>query len=233
MNTSSIYENGTYLSNNPTWHEEDSQWKAKQIDHILKKNNIRPLTICEIGCGSGEVLNQLSNHYDTQVSFSGYDISPQAFDRCHKKEKHNLHFFLKDLLTDHEAVFDVAMAIDVFEHVEDYFEFLRKFKEKGEYKIFHIPLDLSAQAVLRNSPILNARATVGHIHYFMKDTALAILKETGYEILDYFYTKGSLELPNDNWKTNLLKLPRKLSFHIHQDMAVRILGGFSLLVLTK
>ena len=79
------------------------------------------------------------------------------------------------------------MAIDVFEHVEDYFGFLRKLREKAEYKIFHIPLDLSVQTVLRSSPIIKGRKSVGHIHYFTKETALETLKDTGYEIIDYFY----------------------------------------------
>lgn len=233
MNTNTIYENGTYLNQNLTWHEEDSPWKAKQIGKMLRKNNINPSTVCEIGCGAGEILNCLANDYDAKVLFSGYEISPQAFELCKRKENQNLHFFLKDMLDEREASFDVVMANDVFEHVEDCFGFLRKFREKGEYKIFHIPLDLSVQSVLRSSPILQRRESVGHIHYFTKETALALLKDTGYEVVDVCYTNSSLELPNLSWKAKLMKLPRKVFFSIHQDLAVRILGGFSLLVLAK
>jgi hypothetical protein len=233
MGTKTVYEDGTYLDNNPTWHEEDSPWKAKKIEKILRKNNVDPSTICEVGCGAGEILNCLANDYGVNVIFSGYEISLQDFEICKKKEKQNLHFFLKDLLDERDASFDAVMAIDVFEHIDDYLGFLRKFQAKGEYKVFHIPLDLSVQTVLRSSPILKRRASVGHIHYFTKETALATLKDTGYEVVDYFYTNDSLELPNRGWKANLLKLPRKLLFSIHQDLAVRIFGGFSLLVLAK
>ena len=131
------------------------------------------------------------------------------------------------------AQFDIVMAIDVFEHVEDCFGFLRKLKEKAEYKIFHIPLDLSVQTVLRSSPIIHGRKSVGHIHYFTKETALETLKDTGYLIIDYFYTGGSLELPNRGWKANILKIPRKLAFLLNKDLAVRLLGGYSLMVLAK
>lgn len=230
MNYKTIYEDGTYLKNNPTWHEQDSTWKAKQILKILKKNNLNPKTICEIGCGAGEILNCLSNAFDDNLVFSGYEISPQAFEICKKKSKHNLHFLFKDLLNEREATFDVLLAIDVFEHVEDYFVFLRKLQKKGAYKIFHIPLDLSVQSVLRSSPILNIRRSGGHIHYFTKEIALATLEDTGYKLIDYFYTASTLELP---YLMGRLKLPRKLFFSINQDLAVRILGGFSLLVLAK
>lgn len=228
----SIYQDGTYLDNNQTWHEEDSPWKAKQIIEIMKRNSLEPSTACEVGCGAGEILNQLSlNKKDTH--FFGYEISPQAFSLCEKKTKPKLSFFLEDLLQDNEEFFDIVMAIDVFEHVEDYFSFLRKLKSKGEYKIFHIPLDLSVQSVLRSSPILNGRKSVGHIHYFTKETALATLSDTGYEVLDYFYTSGTLDLPNRGWKANLLSIPRRVSYAINKDLAVRILGGCSLLVLAR
>lgn len=198
-----------------------------------QKNNVDPSTICEIGCGVGEILNCLANDYSTTIIFSGYEISPQAFGICQKIKRKNIHFFLKNLLDEEDVLFDIIMAIDVFEHIDDYLGFLRKLRTKGGYKVFHIPLDLSVQAILRSAPILKARESVGHIHYFTKETALATLKDAGYEVVDYFYTNGSLELPNRGWRANLLKLPRKLFFFIHQDLTVRILGGFSLLVLAK
>jgi len=206
-----IYEDGTYLEKNPSWHEEDSPWKARQIRNVIKRNSLNPKTICEIGCGAGEILNQLSGQYTDDKEFFGYEISPQAFELCSKKSKTNLTFKLSDLLEDNDAYFDVVMAIDVFEHVEDYLGFLRKLKEKAEYTIFHIPLDLSVQTVLRSSPIIEGRKSVGHIHYFTKETALETLKDTGYEIVDYFYTGVSLELPNRGWKANLLRIPRKIA----------------------
>src|SRR5271157_1732576 len=194
MDAKSIYKDGAYLAKNPSWHEEDSPWKAKQIARMLSENNISPSTVCEVGCGAGEILNCLTTHYEANVQFCGYEISPQAFDICKKKERPNLHFFLKDLLLNEAGSrFDVVMAIDVLEHVEDYFAFLRRLRSRGEYEVFHIPLDLSVQWVLRSSPILKLRATVGHIYYFTKETALATLADTGYEVIDYFYTRGSLE----------------------------------------
>jgi len=227
-----IYNDGTYLESNPTWHEEDSPWKAMQIRKIIENNPIDPNRICEIGCGAGEILRQLAEHYNHK-EFFGYEISAQAFKLCESKSRPNLNFKHLDLLQEDTEYFDVVMALDVFEHVEDYFSFLRRLKEKAEYKIFHIPLDLSVQTVLRSSPILRARKSVGHIHYFTKETALETLKDTGYEIIDYFYTGGLLELPNRGWKANLLKVPRKITFLINENLAVRFLGGYSLMVLTR
>jgi len=233
MSPETIYEDGTYLAKNRTWHEEDSAWKATHVRRILERNNIVPSTLCEVGCGAGEILKCLADKYGPNVLFSGYEVSPQAFAICKKKEAQNLHYFLKNLLDEDGSFFDVVMALDVFEHVENYIAFLRELRAKGKYKVFHIPLDLSVQTVLRGSPISAVRERYGHIHYFTKDMALAALKAAGYEVTDYFYTAGNLELPNLDRKKRLMKLPRRLFFALHQDLAVRILGGFSLLVLAK
>lgn len=227
-----IYMDGTYHGINPSWHEEDSPWKAIQIRRIIEKNCLTPNRICEIGCGAGEILNQLSKQYGEHIEFYGYEISPQAFEHCSKKSKPNLTFRHSDLLSDDTAYFDIVMAVDVFEHVEDYYGWLRKLKEKAEYKIFHIPLDFSVQTVLRPYKILNARRLVGHIHYFTKETALETLRDTGYEIIDHFYTGGSIALPK-GWRPKLMAIPRNLAFSLDSDWAARVLGGYSLLVLSK
>jgi len=232
MDARTIYEDGTYLAHNPTWHEEDSPWKAKQISTMLRKNKMNPRTVCEIGCGAGGILSCLAAEAEPTTQFVGYEISPQAFEICKGKQRQNLHFCLGDLLDEKDASFDVVLAIDVFEHVEDYIGFLRRLKTKGRYKIFHIPLELSVQTVLRSTPILKSRAGLGHLHCFSKETALASLQGAGYEIVDYFYTKSAVERTGPSWKRRLMRIPRKLFFPIHQDMAVRILGGYSLLVLT-
>jgi len=228
-----MYTSGKYLEKNPTWDIEDSPWKAKQILKSIGNNRLKPHSICEVGCGAGEILNQLYLQMPTDVSFVGYEISPQAFELCQQRNRDRLCFRLKNLLEDANAYFDLVLAIDVFEHVEGYMDFLRKLRSKGLYKMFHIPLDLSVQTVLRSSPILHCRQKVGHIHYFTKETAIATLKDTGYEIVDFFYTASSIDLSAKSLNTLLARLPRKMMFKLNKDMAVRLLSGYSLMVLAK
>jgi len=230
---SNIYNDGTYLKNNPTWDSEHSSWKAEQIKRIIVRNRIPRSTICEVGCGAGEVLNQLSARLGDGKKYFGYEVSSQAFELCGKLTNSNLTFFLKDLVEEDGAYYDIVMAIDVIEHVDDYIAFLRKLKTRGMYKIFHIPLDLSVQTVLRVSPIFYSRLKAGHIHYFTKETALAALEYAGYEIMDYFYTGSRVDGPTRSWKANIPRIPRRALFSLNHDLAVRILGGYSLLVLTR
>ena len=226
--------NSEYLKGNPTWHVEQSPWKATQILKMMQKNTLHPATVAEIGCGAGEILNQLYQRMDDKtVKFYGYEIAPDAFALSQSRVKDRLNFFHEDLLQN-DKTFDLMLMIDVFEHVDDYLGFLRKSKAKAEYKIFHIPMDIAVLSVLNNNP-MRQRADVGHLHYYTKDTALATLKDTGHEIIDWFYTKGGLEIPNQqlNLSGRFVNFLRRITYAISPDFSVKIFGGFSLLVLAK
>jgi SAM-dependent methyltransferase len=231
MTANTIYGDGTYLQQNPGWHQEDSAWKAMHVQKMLGKHRITPKSVCEVGCGAGAILDHLASTYGESVCFTGYDISPQAIEICRPKERSNLHFRCEDLIEDNSAAFEVVLALDVVEHVEDYLGFLRALRPRGHYKIFHFPLDLSVQAIVRSGRLMEARQSVGHLHYFSKETALATLRDTGYEILDFVYTAGSLDLGHHEWKARAMKLPRRLLFQVSPDLAARLFGGFSLLIL--
>jgi predicted TPR repeat methyltransferase len=228
----SIYTDGTYLRNNPDWHADDSAWKAAHVATLLEKNGVKPKTVCEIGCGAGEILRSLATHLEPDARFHGYEISPNAYSICSAKASEKFSFKLANLLEQPEH-FDLVMAMDVFEHVEDYFGFLRQLRSKATYKVFHIPLELSALMVARARPLIDQRRSVGHIHHFSKETALASLEDTGYKILDHAYTSGRTELGGLGWKSKLLKWPRKALYRASPDAAARLLGGYSLMVLAE
>ena len=230
---SSLYGNGEYLEKYPTWHVEHSPWKASQILRMIQKHNLSPKTICEVGCGAGEILKQLQTNMDEDCNFLGYEISPQAFELCEKRSNKKLQFKLKDFTRETDVFFDLLLFIDVIEHVEDYFGFLRNVRTKGSYKIFHVPLDVCSIGVLRRWQI--GTWSGGHIHHFMKDTALQALRYTGYEIVDYFYTLEFKECESSASPFNklLMNLLRNTTFQIHADLSVRLFGGCLLLILAK
>ena len=228
-----FYTSGDYLEKNPLWHTEESSWKAEHVMRMINRHKISARTICEEGCGAGEVLKQLQRRLDDECDFLGCDVSPQAIELCRSRANEKLHFELGDATIISGRFFDVILVLDIIEHLEDYFSFLRTIKERALYKIFHIPLDLSVQAVLRATPLIRDRERYGHIHYFTKETALQLLRDLGYDIIDWFYTAVALDLPSANLKNIVMRVPRRLLYSINMDVAVRLLGGYRLLVLTK
>ena len=229
-----IYTCGEYAAKHPTWHVEHSLWKAKQIIRMMAQNNIVPKTICEVGCGAGEILKQLQENMDNQCTLWGYEISPQAFELSKSRENEKLHFELADIRQEKDVVFDLILLIDIIEHLEDYFSFLREIKAKSRYKILHIPLDLTIPSALNDSMLVKDREVDGHIHHFTRKTALQMLKYLGYEVIDNFYTDSYTTWAPEQYTLKHIKTPiRKLFYGIHRDLAVRVLGGWSLLVLAK
>jgi ubiquinone/menaquinone biosynthesis C-methylase UbiE len=245
-----LYTSGEYLKKNPTWHVGESSWKAREIRHMMLRNNLMPKTICEAGCGAGEILKLLEKNMDDECTFWGYEISPQAFELCKDRASEKLHFKLSDITKEKDVFFDLLLIVDVLEHMEDYFSFLREIKPKSQYKIIQLPMDISVRSVLRRD-LTRYRDSYGHIHYFTKELALQTLKDLGYEVVDYFYTYEKVEeLPgaSDGLEKNfLIRLRKRLGkmkrslfkardtvcFVIHEDLAVRILGRWRLLLLVK
>lgn len=227
-------ENSNYLQTNPTWHVQDSPWKATQILKMLERNKLQLASVVEIGCGAGEILNQLQQRMtDKSIQFSGYEIAPDAFKLAQTRQKQNLNYYCEDLLQNNNT-YDLLLMIDVFEHVDDYLGFIRKCTDKAHYKIFHIPLDISLWSVLTNYP-MDARKRVGHLHYFMKDTALATLEYAGEEVIDWFYTAGVMELykKDMNFTGRVINGFRRFLYWLKPDWGVKAFGGFSILALTK
>jgi cyclopropane fatty-acyl-phospholipid synthase-like methyltransferase len=228
-----FYASGDYAALHPAYHTEDSAWKAQKILAMISRNNLQPKTVTEIGCGAGEILRQLQLQLPSNTQFFGYDISPQGIEMCRQRANERLHCVCDDLLTRDVAASDLLLSIDVFEHVEDYIGFLRRLRTKGTYKIFHIPLDISMLSVFRLSTIMIGRQRLGHLHYFVKDTALATLKDVGYEIIDWNYTHSGLDKSERSLKQRLAKFPRLILTKIDPDFSVRVLGGSAMLVLAR
>jgi cyclopropane fatty-acyl-phospholipid synthase-like methyltransferase len=227
-----LYTSGAYAAKHPSWHVEESPWKAKEILRLMRRHRLAPRTVCEVGCGAGEVLKQLQEKMDSACFFVGYEISPHAFELCQTRANERLQFKLADITKGSDGGFDLLLVLDVIEHLEDYFSFLRALKQKSTYKVFHIPLDISVQAVLRPYGLIKRREEHAHIHYFTKETALHTLSDIAYEVIDYRYAPRSNEIGPERIQ-RLLRWPRSLWFAIHKDTAQRILGGYSLFVLAK
>ena len=222
------YSSREYLDKNPQWHQEHSYWKAQQISCMLSRNAVRPLSLIEVGCGAGAVLEALHAQLSPVPHCIGYDISPHAFALAQNREVPGLHFRLGSPHID-QSHCDLLLAIDVFEHVEDYLGFLRSIQPLAHWKIFHIPLDLSVVSLAKPLYLRMARANVGHLHYFTRETALASLEQAGLHVVDWFYT--SVEFDQGVHGRKRLQSFRKLLFRFHPDLAARWLGGFSIMVL--
>jgi SAM-dependent methyltransferase len=221
--------------------EEDAGWKADHIASLISKHGLALKSIGDLACGSGAVLRALAQHGSLKdTRFAGFDLDPQAIAQAngHKSassEGRSLSFHQGNPSdrTGGER-FDAILMLDYFEHVSDYLGLLEQCKALGRHKIFHIPLEICVLSVLRDACVRN-RYSLGHIHYFTAESALASLKDSGHEIIDYRYTDsaGHYQQLHPSLKKKIASLPRTWLAKVNLPLAAKVLGGYSLLVLTQ
>ena len=223
-----LYSDGTYLKQNPTWHAERGEWKAMQVAIGLSAANVKPQSVCDIGCGTGSALLALSNLVPGIRRAVGFEPSPDAPFVSIEPGVIDLRRQRAELATE---TFDAAMMLDVFEHVEEHYTFLRSVRRLAPIFAFHIPLDVSVKSVLQ-SGLISSRWSVGHLHYFTRETALQLLDDTGYDVVHWHYTASSWQGPGrkPNSPINLVRRPL---FRVAPNAAQRLLGGMSLLVIAR
>ncbi|MFS8083807.1 MAG: class I SAM-dependent methyltransferase [Ginsengibacter sp.] len=230
-----LYTGSGYLKKNPNWDDDFSEWKAGLVMELIEKNKIQFKTVVEVGCGAGGILRHLYSNYKQAVSWRGFDISGDAIRLAKEKEHGSIEFFHADYLaitTEQNA--ELILCIDVVEHIDHYYGFLQKLQSKSGQFIFHIPLDLSCRSLLKPHIMLQQRQTVGHLHYFSKEMVEWMLKETGYEIVEWFYTKAEIDLEKPKGlKSFLKKYLRKFSFAINKNLSAHLWGGYSMMIYAK
>ena len=235
ISESNIYTNGQYLENNPTWNEEDSPWKADIIISMFKRNKITIHDLVEVGCGAGGILASLAEKNTSIKTLKGYDISPQAISLAEKRKSERVQFYLGDFISDVQTTkVDVILVIDVLEHVGDYYGFLHNLKDKARYYVFHIPLDLSCRSILKPHVMLQQRETVGHLHYFSEEMVWWFLRDSGFTVVDWEYTKPITDIrKSGSFKQYFKKKLRNISYKINKKKSVKLWGDYSLMILAK
>lgn len=228
----SRYLDGSYLEKHAGWHAEDAPWKAAHVLRMVRRHGLRPARVADVGCGAGEVLARLQDALPGSM-LTGFDVSPDAIALAAPRATARLAFCQDDVTQWDGDPFDLLLALDVFEHVPDYLGFLRALRGVSRSFIFHIPLELSAKNVLRSGALAASLDLYGHLHYFTRSTALDALRYAGFAVVDWFYTASGLELASRTFGNKVLRIPRRVLFAVAPELCVRLLGGYSLLVLAE
>ena len=226
------YQSGLYLAETGDWHEGDAAWKAEHVRAMIGAAGLAPRRIADIGCGTGGVLAQLQARLSPETEFTGFEIAEPAFRIAEQRANARLNFNNGSPLEHRGEAFDVMLAMDVFEHVEDYLGFLQAIRPLAGRFIFHIPLDISVRGLFIDLP-MQRRRTVGHLHYFTATTAQATLRDCGYHIRRVVHTHAIMQPPPVGWKMRLRRWPHRALFRMNPGLCATILGGCSLLVLAE
>ncbi len=198
---------------------------------MTKRNKIKFSSVCEVGCGSGEILKCLKKNLPPKIKFEGYDISPQAYTICIQSPS-GVKFFLDDFMK-RDKKYDLLLIIDVLEHAESAEKILAKLKGRAKNYIFHIPLDLNLQNTVFDQNLNRSRERVGHLHFYSKKLIFEILKSHRFKIKDCFITPSFTLYRPQSIKNGFGFLARKVLFFFNPNLAAKIFNGFSIMIYCK
>ena len=240
MDNINRYISGDYKKKNHSYHIEDSEFKWKNFLDILKKSNFNfdaINSITDIGCGIGQIIIEAkkSNLFNSKCIFEGYDLNPDAIQLA-KENYEQISFNNEDFININTNKKDLIIAADVFEHIQDPYNFLSKLKEKGDFFLFNIPLEISLLSMIRIKNIFkDSYNNVGHLHFYTKRTSLLLLESIGIDVINYnLVNNRSQDFKN---KKNLRSLPINILQYLlgffNKNLMCSIFGGYSLVVLAN
>jgi SAM-dependent methyltransferase len=224
------YNDGTYLSHNQQWHQEDSPYKASLVKQMLRNSAQDFMTCADVGCGAGRVTSILAKTFTDKV-FHGFDTSTDAARFWAENAAVNLTFSSQNFF-DVQDRFDLVLCLDVLEHVDDYIGFLKALRPRGSRFIFNVPLDMSVAKLLTGG-LRFVREEVGHLHYFNTYTTLETLKYAGYRIENFFLSAMFRRTMPRNLRQAFMLAPRLLTSLLGDRLSALITGGYSLVILAS
>lgn len=228
------YTDGSYLTNNHSWHSEDAPWKLGHILRALKEARLTSFShVLDGGCGSGDIIKVWAAKAP-QTEFTGWDISPHAYSLAIQGAPPNTQFTFGE--NPPPGPFDLVMAIDVIEHVENPSRWLNQLVAQAPWAVLHVPLDLSLRSRLNPQLLEDEKKAVGHIHFFTAGSLKNFLRKQRVEIISAHYTNKYVERPPQltRFKSRVGMCIRKAAHYLlPHAWAAYIIGGYSLMLVVK
>jgi SAM-dependent methyltransferase len=162
----------------------DTANKIKTLSTLL--NGIKPRSILDYGCGLGDALHLLANHFQV-TDATGVDISSTMIAAA--RREHPEYTFVHGGVEMVEGrKVDLITFIDVLEHLEDIPLALSTAKRSATYIAIKIPLEKTWLIALLNVLGLKqsrslAYESEGHLYEFNRGEIEAILSKTGLMII--------------------------------------------------
>jgi SAM-dependent methyltransferase len=173
--------------------EELNWWYASRRDLVLniadklsKSFTVKPVNILDAGCGTGLNLKYLQNYGDPV----GLDISEEALAFSRVRGLSSLVCGSTDRLPFKSRVFDLVLALDVLEHVEDDNSAIReiyRILRQGGSLIVTVPAFMSLWS--------EHDLAVHHMRRYTRTEILDILQSGGFRIERASYWNFFLFLP--------------------------------------
>lgn len=160
--------------------------------------------ILEVGCGNGAFLWPFSDtvaESGIRPRFEGIDIAANAIAEAQQLSGANPPVFACKTLDSHDSSVDMALLIDVVEHVPCPVDFLASVRRVAPLMLLHLPIEHSFLHLATGRPTASYHA-YRHIHFYSLETARLLIEDTGWRIRHVLHSAAhaaTLRLPAPVW----------------------------------
>ncbi len=179
-----VYADDDYLRAHPTLYEEDSKWKFSKIvplvDEFMQRQTKDKLVVLDVGGGAGRIValvcDYLRDEYRIKVDKILLDLSPGALKVQTEANADCLKALNEDVRRTSLAwkQVDLALMIDVLEHIPNPEEALEELRRISRFVIFKVPLedcafDRLVNLVFDNLAWRNSLKNDGHCNFYSEE----------------------------------------------------------------
>jgi hypothetical protein len=185
--------------------------------------------VIEIGCGNGSFLFPFSEALSAmgiRPVFTGIDIAANAISEACQSTGSNPPIFSCITLDAHRSEHDIALLIDVVEHVPSPVEFLASAQRIAPVMLIHLPIEHSVLHLMSGRPTASYRA-YRHIHFFSRETARLLIEDAGWQIVHEQHSAAdtaTLNLPAP-WWLRIGRYVRFLAYMMAPQWTSLVSGG--------
>jgi SAM-dependent methyltransferase len=159
------------------------EWKWSHLLPLVRRFLPAPRSVLELGCGSGEML-ALARRDLGPVALYGLDLSTRMIEMTAARLP-DATLIAGDWSRLAELPFrvDLALAVDILEHLPDPVPAARLLGERAEFVACKIPLEHRLRLGLPRPVRRGVDHPAGHLHFWTLSDSRALLARAGIEIL--------------------------------------------------
>jgi SAM-dependent methyltransferase len=162
-----------------------SLWKWQNLERLIRAHG-EPASLLEFGCGSGEML-ALARDAFPGVELHGYDIAERMIELA-RERLGDVHLTrgAEEALERHAPPVDVALAVDILEHLVEPRRAIRALGSAGRRVALKIPLERRRIRLGIQRQRVGVEHVAGHLHFWTVGDARRLLADAGLEVIEDF-----------------------------------------------
>lgn len=198
-----LYGSDDYMSKNPTLHEEDSAWKVQKmlpfVDRFCAICGRKEIDVLDVGGGAGIILRDVSAYIEKKhgikVRKHALDMSPGMLKIQARNNPGLSSARAQDICRTSIGAkeMDLALMIDVIEHVPEQENALSEIARISRFVIFKVPLEDNLMTRALNLATMGRQRRhwvekIGHCNIYTFGSIRKAIEESTGEILDSSFT---------------------------------------------